>query len=176
MIFDLNKQSWRVERHNAEQSDGLPKGHLNRLFLDSRGGVWIGADNGLVRVDPLIQQFRPQMVYASPDTCVSYVLDAAEENVRHIAPRGLGSLDKMEQTEWTTIDLFAGTRQLPGICARKMLADKKGNIWVLDFHRLLCLDKQKNQLRSVRPSDWLEEHGENVQFNDMCLDSRKSFG
>ncbi len=170
-VFDLSKRSWHIERHSNEQGAGLPKGHINQLYRDHRGGVWIGADGGLARLDPLIQQFRPQMVYASPDTYVSYVLDANDENVRYIAPRGPGALIKMDKRSGEQTAYFPeGKSTLEYVS--KMVGDKNGNVWILDFHRLLFFDKQKEQLRTVSPPAWLDDYGLNIQFQDMCLDSR----
>lgn len=124
--LDPNKRLTQYDITVYTAKDGLPMNSLKKVFQDSRGYIWIGTQEGLVRFDGV--EFKTYDKSQYPGLNNNFIWDIDEDNHGNIwlgtAGGGVSCFDGLKFTSYDTSD---------GLCnnyVNKILAAKDGTIWI----------------------------------------------
>lgn len=141
MVFNTLRETFRVERNSPDQLHSISGGGVLSLFADDAGLVWVGTQQGLSRIDPLLQQFNRVQVYASRDTVVQALWQHPGTGQVLLAPRGKGPLRVWSPNTSQATYLYApGPGSVFFEEVQAFAADEQDGLWFCDRNRLFRLD------------------------------------
>ncbi|OJJ17979.1 hypothetical protein BKI52_29425 [marine bacterium AO1-C] len=165
-LFLFNKKSKKYIKHyNAYSKLKGPKITHNTVIditKDYKGNLWVATRKGLTRID-LKQDTTFKFVHSSEDlTSISnnYVvsLHIDKNNILWIGTRnGLNRLDLKEYYQGKTLFKHYTTQQgLPNDVIHKIVADKKGDLWLSTNKGLSLFNKQNQSFKNYDQQDGLQ--------------------
>ncbi|MBU2514300.1 PAS domain S-box protein [bacterium] len=106
--------------------NGLPSDSLMELVQDSKGFIWIGSYEGLIRFDGV--EFKVYSKYTHPDfsSTSARILYSDSKGNLWIGTNG----DGVARFNDETFTMFTTARGLPNNSIRKILQDNSGSIWI----------------------------------------------
>lgn len=125
-------------------NDGLPSDNLMDIIQDSRGYIWTGSYDGLIRFDGV--DFQVITKYTHPgfrSTSAIKLLEDYQQNI-WIGTNGDG-LAKMEEDRFTMITENDG---LPSNIIRQIYEDREGRIWIGTAGGLAMYDPQSKSIKT----------------------------
>ncbi|MBN1352473.1 response regulator [candidate division KSB1 bacterium] len=127
-LFALNPNK-RITQYDIriyQAKDGLPMNSLKKVFQDSRGYIWIGTQEGLVRFDGV--QFKIYDKKEYPGLRCNFIWDIDEDadGILWLATHG-GGISCFDGFKFTSYDTGDG---LANNIARKIVVAKDNSIWM----------------------------------------------
>ncbi len=124
--LDPNKRMTQYDITVYTAKDGLPMNSLKKVFQDSRGYIWIGTQEGLVRFDGV--EFKTYDKSRYPGLSNNFIWDIDEDNYGNLwlgtAGGGISCFDGFKFTSYDTSDGLVNNY------ANIILAAKDGTIWI----------------------------------------------
>ncbi|MDZ7342250.1 MAG: hypothetical protein ONB27_12910, partial [candidate division KSB1 bacterium] len=123
--LDPHKRITQYDIKVYTAKDGLPMNSLKKVFQDSRGYIWIGTQEGLVRFDGV--EFMLYDKSKHPGLKSNFILDIAEDaNGNLWLATGGGGISRFDGFKFTTYDTTDG---LAHNFVNKIIVGKDGIIW-----------------------------------------------
>jgi signal transduction histidine kinase/ligand-binding sensor domain-containing protein/DNA-binding response OmpR family regulator len=126
--------SFKVFKHDPENSRSLADNFIQRIFKDTEGSFWVSSRKGLHYFDHLREQFtlyqhQPKTETTSPQNDVSFITDGSAHNL-WIAWYGAGFASFDKQTHSFTPYTPANLPALKSTSTLALHEDKLGLLWV----------------------------------------------
>lgn len=134
--FDPKRGFYTILNNNPNNPVSLTDNHVNKIFVDRAGTVWVGTDEGISKYSPNKYKFEhyfhlPEMGnFLSSNNTTAFAQD--ERGIIWIgtADAGLNSFDR-ENGVFTHYTTTSKTNfNLPSNNISALLSDGKGNIWI----------------------------------------------
>jgi len=105
--LDPNKLITQYDLRVYTAKDGLPMNSVKKVFQDSRGYIWVGTQEGLVRFDGA--EFRLYDKSRYPGLRSNFIWDIAEDRAGNLwlATQG-GGISRFDGTQFTSYDTADG--------------------------------------------------------------------
>jgi len=105
--LDPNKLITQYDLRVYTAKDGLPMNSVKKVFQDSRGYIWVGTQEGLVRFDGAEFKLYDKSRY--PGLRSNFIWDIAEDHAGNLwlATQG-GGISRFDGTQFTSYDTTAG--------------------------------------------------------------------
>ncbi len=123
--LDPNKRITQYDIKVYTAKDGLPMNSLKKVFQASRGYIWIGTQEGLVRFDGV--EFKTYDKSKYPGLTCNFIMDITEDSNGNLwlATQG-GGISCFDGFKFTTYDTSDG---LANNIVNKIVIGKDGTIW-----------------------------------------------
>ena len=142
--LDPNKRITQYDIRIYKAKDGLPMNSLKKIFQDSKGYIWLGTQEGLVRFDGV--QFKLYDKSKYPGLKSNFIWDIAEDKEGNLwlATNG-GGISRFNGQSFASYDTSNG---LSHNVTRKLLIDSQNTIWIGTETGVCCL--RQGFIKSLR--------------------------
>lgn len=125
--------------------DGLSSDHINTLFEDREGNIWVGTDHGVDRFSDLVA--TPTSVVPSTDPTT--VLVARDGSV------WMGTLNGLNRLHGSDITTYRDREGLPGNSIGSLVEDDRGRVWISTEQGVARFEDGRFRRMSGVPAGWV---------------------
>jgi signal transduction histidine kinase/ligand-binding sensor domain-containing protein/AraC-like DNA-binding protein len=145
-LINLNLQASRNAYFNFTHKDGLPHNHIESVFRDSKGFLWIATYGGISKFDG--HSFQNYTIFDTVCPLLSNTVFAVFEDSRNNIWAGS---NKRLYLYDSISDCFSGYLPLGEVCVNAIAECRSGKLWVGTFTGLSTIDINSMELQFPLP-------------------------
>ncbi|MBD0401320.1 hybrid sensor histidine kinase/response regulator transcription factor [Flammeovirga sp. EKP202] len=183
-LLRFNPKTNQLTKFNKKTTPYFPSNTVRSLLTDSDHNLWVGTDQGLVKIRreekyfniPTFQVFRHDL---NNKCSIShdYILTIFEDRGQHIwAGTFGGGLNKLEDGLKGHFRRYTTSDGLPNNTIKGILQDEDGNLWVATNKGLCKMNTTKNLYAVYDVSDGLQANEFQEQACIQLKDDKMFFG
>lgn len=133
--FDPKQRIYTILNNNPNNPSSLTDNHVNKIYVDRTGIVWVGTAEGISKFSPNKYKFEhyfhlPEMEnFLSSNNTTAFAQDERGTIWIGTADAGLNSFD-MEKGVFTNYTTNSKSIRMPSNDITALFCDGKGNVWI----------------------------------------------
>lgn len=137
-FFNKKTKKFTNFTHSSKNPNSIPKGNIEKIFMDSKGSLWIGSSNGLIFLDPITKTFHQSTTLSNKlrslnNNHVRSILEDSKGNIWIGTDRGLNKViyHKQDSFKFKRFnDYYSVSEQFQSKEIWTLFEDSKGTLWI----------------------------------------------
>jgi ligand-binding sensor domain-containing protein/signal transduction histidine kinase len=163
--YDRRDGRFKVYRHNPADADSLSHDNVLGLFVDRKGTLWAGTENGLSAFDPLTERFRVYRPQAAASFRRYRAIAEDSGGALWLGTLG-GDLQRLNPATGNFTIYRQGSGGLSSDQVNAVCVDHSGTVWAGTQNGLNRLDRATGQFTTYYERDGLPDSSVNSILED----------